>query len=179
MKRHVLLAGIAAMMLTACNQKTETTLTLSGLDPVKFQTTVNDAQTQLYTLKNKAGMEVCITNFGGRIVSIMVPDKNGVMQDVVLGFDSIADYINIPSDFGASIGRYANRINQGKSFLTEIPYSYHRTISDIACTVAPKDGNTKYTVPIPLTAQLWSSPAFHRMETRISRVMLRQKYFSS
>ena len=56
MKRHVLLAGIAAMMLTACNQKTETTLTLSGLDPVKFQTTVNDAQTQLYTLKNKAGM---------------------------------------------------------------------------------------------------------------------------
>ena len=114
MKRHVLLAGIAAMMLTACNQKTETTLTLSGLDPVKFQTTVNDAQTQLYTLKNKAGMEVCITNFGGRIVSIMVPDKNGVMQDVVLGFDSIADYINIPSDFGASIGRYANRINQGR-----------------------------------------------------------------
>ena len=58
-------------------------------------------------------MEVCITNFGGRIVSIMVPDKNGKMQDVVLGFDSIADYINVPSDFGASIGRYANRINQG------------------------------------------------------------------
>ncbi len=92
MKRH---AGITAIMLIACNQKTETTLTLSGLNPVKFQTTINDAQTQLYTLKNKAGMEVCITNFGGRIVSIMVPDKNGVMQDVVLGFDSIADYINI------------------------------------------------------------------------------------
>ena len=89
MKRHVLLAGIAAMMLTACNQKTETTLTLSGLDPVKFQTTVNDAQTQLYTLKNKAGMEVCITNFGGRIVSIMVPDKNGVMQDVVLALTAL------------------------------------------------------------------------------------------
>ena len=59
-------------------------------------------------------MEVCITNFGGRIVSVMVPDKNGKMQDVVLGFDSIADYINVPSDFGASIGRYANRINQGR-----------------------------------------------------------------
>ena len=62
-------------------------------------------------------MEVCITNFGGRIVSIMVPDKNGEMKDVVLGFDSIADYINVPSDFGASIGRYANRINQGKMVL--------------------------------------------------------------
>jgi aldose 1-epimerase len=59
-------------------------------------------------------MEVCVTNFGGRIVSIMVPDKNGKMQDVVLGFDSIQNYIKIPSDFGASIGRYANRINKGR-----------------------------------------------------------------
>ena len=43
----------------------------------------------------------------------MVPDKNGNLKDVVLGFDSIADYQNIPSDFGASLGRYANRINKG------------------------------------------------------------------
>mgnify|MGYP000162741702 CR=1 FL=1 len=117
MKKHFLLAGIAALMLAACNNKPASELTLSGLDPVKFQTEVNNAQTALYTLKNKAGMEICITNFGGRIVSIMVPDKNGQMQDVVLGFDSIADYINVPSDFGASIGRYANRINQGRFVL--------------------------------------------------------------
>ena len=114
MKKHFLLAGFAALMLVACNNKPASELTLSGLDPVKFQTEVNNAKTALYTLKNKAGMEVCITNFGGRIVSVMVPDKNGKMQDVVLGFDSIADYINVPSDFGASIGRYANRINQGR-----------------------------------------------------------------
>ena len=117
MKKHFLLAGIVALMLSACNNKPASELTLSGLDPVNFQTEVNNAQTNLYTLKNKAGMEVCITNFGGRIVSIMVPDKNGKMQDVVLGFDSIADYINVPSDFGASIGRYANRINQGRFVL--------------------------------------------------------------
>lgn len=117
MKKHFLLAGVAAMILSACNTKPATELTQSGLDPTKFQTTVNGAPTNLYTLKNKAGMEVCITNFGGRIVSVMVPDKDGKMQDVVLGFDSIADYINIPSDFGASIGRYANRINQGKIVL--------------------------------------------------------------
>ena len=117
MKKHFLIAGIAALMLAACNNKPASELTLSGLDPAKFQTEVNNAQTALYTLKNKAGMEVCITNFGGRIVSIMVPDKNGKMQDVVLGFDSIADYINVPSDFGASIGRYANRINQGRFVL--------------------------------------------------------------
>ena len=117
MKNHILIAGIATLMLASCAQKSQTKLTLSGLNPTKFQTVVNDAQTDLYTLKNKAGMEVCITNFGGRIVSIMVPDKNGEMKDVVLGFDSIADYINVPSDFGASIGRYANRINQGKMVL--------------------------------------------------------------
>ena len=117
MKNHILIAGIATLMLASCAQKSQTELTLSGLNPTKFQTVVNDAQTGLYTLKNKAGMEVCITNFGGRIVSIMVPDKNGEMKDVVLGFDSIADYINVPSDFGASIGRYANRINQGKMVL--------------------------------------------------------------
>lgn len=59
-------------------------------------------------------MEVCITNFGGRIVSLMVPDRNGELRDVVLGFDNIADYQNVPSDFGASIGRYANRIDHGR-----------------------------------------------------------------
>ena len=80
MKKHFLLAGIAALMLAACNNKPASELTLSGLDPAKFQTEVNNAQTALYTLKNKAGMEVCITNFGGRIVSIMVPDKNGKMR---------------------------------------------------------------------------------------------------
>lgn len=62
-------------------------------------------------------MEVCITNFGGRIVSLVVPDKNGKQTDVVLGYDNIAQYadsVNSPSDFGAAIGRYANRINKGK-----------------------------------------------------------------
>ena len=70
----------------------------------------------------KAGMEVCVTNFGGRIVSVMVPDKNGEMRDVVLGFDNIQDYLNVPSDFGATIGRYANRINKGQFVLDGTEY---------------------------------------------------------
>lgn len=113
MRKIFLFAGIAAMMMAACSQKPAEELTLSGLNPKNFETTVNNAKTALYTLKNNAGMEVCITNFGGRIVSIMVPDKNGEMKDVVLGFDNIDSYINVPSDFGAAIGRYANRLNQG------------------------------------------------------------------
>ncbi len=112
MKKKALWMGLAALLLTACTEKQEHE-TASGLDSKNFITTINEDSTTLYTLKNRAGMEVCITNFGARIVSIMVPDKHGEMRDVVLGFDNINDYANIPNDFGASIGRYANRINKG------------------------------------------------------------------
>ena len=113
MKTKILILLVGTLVLLNCTPDKEEK-TLSGLDKTKFQTVVNGDSTDLFVLKNKAGMEVSITNFGGRIVSIMVPDKTGKMIDVVLGFDSISDYINVPSDFGASIGRYANRINQGK-----------------------------------------------------------------
>lgn len=109
-------SGIMLSMLCSCaSQPSTNNLTLSGLDPAKFETTIDGTKAvKLYTLKNANGMEVCITNFGGRIVSIMVPDKNGNMQDVALGFDNINDYMTIPNDFGAAIGRYANRIGDGK-----------------------------------------------------------------
>lgn len=105
-----------ALLLAGCaSTPSNNQLTLSGLNPAHFEKVINGNETtQLYTLKNANGMEVCITNFGARIVSIMVPDKNGDMKDVVLGFDNIDDYIQVPSDFGATIGRYANRIGQGK-----------------------------------------------------------------
>jgi aldose 1-epimerase len=115
MKKTLGAIGVSLALLTACAPQQKENLTLSGLDPAKFETLVDgNKATKLYTLKNAAGMEVCITNFGGRLVSIMVPDKDGKMTDVLLGFDNVSDYQNISNDFGASIGRYANRINQGK-----------------------------------------------------------------
>ena len=114
MKNKILALVVGVLVLASCAAPKEKEITLSGLDRAKFQTVVNGDSTDLYVLKNASGMEVAITNFGGRIVSVMVPEKTGKMIDVVLGFDSIADYINVPSDFGATIGRYANRINQGK-----------------------------------------------------------------
>lgn len=122
--KKIMKLSVAAMLLTlaACGGKQQEVLTVSGLNPADFQTEVDGKQTALYTLKNANGMEVCITNFGGRIVSVMVPDKDGVMRDVVLGFDSIADYVKYPSDFGATIGRYANRIGQGKFSLDGTDY---------------------------------------------------------
>lgn len=106
----------SALLVVACNQP----LTRSGLNPKDFETD----QTALYTLVNENGMEVCITNYGGRIVSMMVPDKDGNFRDVVLGFDKVQDYFpeNNHTDFGAAIGRYANRIQQGRFTLDGVEY---------------------------------------------------------
>ena len=115
--KTALLSCVAACLLASCNTKkeAEAELTASGLNPENFEATVDGKQTALYTLKNANGMEVCITNFGGRVVSIMVPDRKGELKDVVLGYDNVDQYVdaeNSPSDYGASIGRYANRISK-------------------------------------------------------------------
>lgn len=115
MKKKNLFPICMALLLSGCTTPSNENLTLSGLNPAHFEKMIEDTKpVKLYTLMNDNGMEVCITNFGARIVSIMVPDKNDKLTDVVLGFDNIEDYINVPSDFGATIGRYANRIGQGK-----------------------------------------------------------------
>ena len=120
--KKILFASVVAALtfgMTSCNQKAVTTaveadtLTVSGLDPKNFETD----STQLYVLSNEAGMEVCFTNHGARIVSIMVPDKDGNLQDVCLGHDNIADYVKYGAqgcNFGALIGRYGNRIGKGQ-----------------------------------------------------------------
>ncbi|MBR4925702.1 MAG: galactose mutarotase [Prevotella sp.] len=122
----ILGAGIAFAMICACtNVNDASQLTASGLNPAAFDTTINDKVVKLYTLKNNNGMEVCITNYGGRVVSLVVPDKDGKPTDVVLGFDNIAQYVdtlNSPTDYGSSVGRYANRIKDGKFKLGDTEY---------------------------------------------------------
>ena len=80
---------------------------------------------RFYKLSNKSGMEVTITNYGGRVTALVVPDRDGVMRAVVLGFDKVEDYYleNHETDYGASIGRYANRIDHGKFTLDGVEYS--------------------------------------------------------
>lgn len=114
MKHHLFLSLLLFILVTSCASPKDSSQTMSGLNPANFKTELKGKSTNLFTLVNKNKMEVCITNFGGRIVSVMVPDKKGNMQDVVLGFDSVQDYITYPTDFGATIGRYANRIGKGK-----------------------------------------------------------------
>jgi aldose 1-epimerase len=77
----------------------------------------------LYTLKNGQGMEVSITNYGGIVVSLRVPDRQGYLGDVVLGCETLADYLKGHPHFGALVGRYGNRIAGGKFKLDGVEYS--------------------------------------------------------
>ena len=126
LKSSFLSLGVVALMLSCAKGGQQAPqLTVSGLDPAKFDTTIQNKPVKLFTLKNQNGMEVCITNYGGRVVSLVVPDKEGNPTDVVLGFDNIAQYadtLNSPTDYGSSVGRYANRIKNGKFTLNDTEY---------------------------------------------------------
>ncbi|MFB9865412.1 aldose epimerase family protein [Rufibacter immobilis] len=119
---------ISSMMLaSACNQnsgnqesqnqETEATAAQEAKLPARanFQKTIDGKETDLFVLKNKNNVQAAITNYGGRLVSLLVPDKNGKLVDVSVGFDNVEAYTK-GSDtfFGATIGRYGNRIAEGK-----------------------------------------------------------------
>jgi aldose 1-epimerase len=84
--------------------------------------TKNEVSVDIFTLKNTNGVEIEITNFGGIVVSIKVPDRQGIFQDVVLGYDKLEDYFNNVCYFGAIIGRCSNRIEGARFLLNEIEY---------------------------------------------------------
>lgn len=89
-----------------------------------FIHSINGKNTHLIVLKNRSGMQVALTDYGARIVSILVPDKYGELRDVVLGFDSIQAYLDAQEKFhGATIGRFANRIANGKFTLNGQHYT--------------------------------------------------------
>jgi aldose 1-epimerase len=79
-----------------------------------FEKTIDGKQTTLITMENSNGMVVALTNYGAKIVSVYVPDKNGNYDDVVLGFNSVADYQKYGASHGAVVGPYANRIANAK-----------------------------------------------------------------
>ena len=80
----------------------------------RFQSTVDGCATDLFTIANTRGMVVRFTNHGGKILQIIVADRNGVMDDVALGYDSIASVLTGQSSMGAFIGRYAGRVGGGR-----------------------------------------------------------------
>ncbi|MBN2175568.1 MAG: galactose mutarotase [Bacteroidales bacterium] len=84
---------------------------------------IENQEVYLFTLTNINGMQVKLSNYGGIVTSIVVPDKHGMMDDVVLGFDDLDGYLKNEPYFGAIVGRYANRIAKGKFSLEGVEYN--------------------------------------------------------
>lgn len=107
MKKLIGLLLISGAVVSCSAPKKELTLSYTKAD---FEKEVNGKQTSLYTLKNENGILVTLTNYGAKIVSVFAPDKNGAMEDVTLGYNSIDGYISGDAGQGAVVGPYANRI---------------------------------------------------------------------
>ncbi|MFT3749507.1 MAG: aldose epimerase family protein [Agriterribacter sp.] len=135
------LIAMAAISLFACNNASQQTASadstaasqttadaaaacIGSLEKKSFEETIDGKATSLYVLKNNNGACVAITNYGGRIVSIVVPDKNGKPTDVAVGFKTVKEYHG-PGDayFGALVGRVGNRIAKGKFTLDGKEYT--------------------------------------------------------
>ena len=105
-------------------EKVDTTSKSAVLSVKAFQKSMDGKNTDLYVLKNKNGAEAAFTNYGARIISLKVPNQHGVQTDVIVGFSSVDQYIqSTESYFGATIGRYGNRIAKGKFILDGTSYS--------------------------------------------------------
>ncbi|MDP9047805.1 MAG: galactose mutarotase [Bacteroidota bacterium] len=102
---------------------TDSTTTITLPPALGFERAIDGKQSHLYTLKNKNGMTASLTNYGAHLISLAVPDKTGKLRDVVLGFDDIEGYKKAMSAYyGATIGRYGNRIARGHFVLDEHSY---------------------------------------------------------
>lgn len=108
-------AGVAVLvMLGAACQDESPILRSESVTQAPFGVTPDGQQVTLYTFSNSAGMEARVIDYGGIIVSLRVPDRDGELEDVVLGFDSLEGYVAEHPYFGAIIGRFGNRIANGR-----------------------------------------------------------------
>ncbi len=113
-----LISALILVFAISCTSEKKQDIQL--MDAQNFTKTIDGKEVSLYTLKNKNGLVTQITNFGGRVVSLWVPDKNGTFADVSIGYDNLDSYINNTETFyGALIGRYGNRICKGQFVIEE------------------------------------------------------------
>ena len=121
--------GICVLLLMASIISDGRSAAQSQTDGVKksvFGKTKDGREAHLYTLSNKSGMQVVISDFGGTVVSIKVPDRNGKIADVVLGYDTLSGYQEGTASFGGTVGRYANRIAGAKFSLDGKEYALEK-----------------------------------------------------
>lgn len=126
---YITILAIAGTTFASCNSETKSTQVPDTMQTVKlsadsFKRTTDGQETGLYVLKNANHAEAIFTNYGGRLVSLLIPDKTGKLTDVVVGFNSVNAYEKSTEPyFGATIGRYGNRIAKGKFSLDGKQYT--------------------------------------------------------
>lgn len=119
----ILSASLGAAALVGCTTISQVPVQQGEVSQRPFGQTKDGTPVTLFTLRNKQGAEAAICNYGGLVISLKVPDRNGQFGDVVLGYDNLADYIKETPYFGAMIGRYGNRIAKGKFTLDGQEYT--------------------------------------------------------
>jgi len=126
MGRKLIWAGLLTVTLLyfyGCNAPTTKEKHKMSIKKETFGTTPDGKKVDLYTLVNANGLKAKITNYGGIITSLQTPDRNGKFADIVLGYDSLDEYIKSSPYFGSLIGRYGNRIAKGKFALNGVEYT--------------------------------------------------------
>jgi aldose 1-epimerase len=121
MNRRQALVTLSAAALAACGEKKEKAAVTPSERPT-FGKMPDGTEAHLYTLTNQKGMQASITEYGGTLVSLKVPDAKGGLTDVVAGFDDLSGYLKDPPYFGALVGRYGNRIGGAKFKLNGVEY---------------------------------------------------------
>ncbi len=158
MRKPILLLLVALMAACTANIKNTTEMPYKKSD---FEGLIDGKVTRMFTMENSNGMIVNLTNYGAKIVSVYVPDRDGNLADVVLGFNSLDEYQQYGASHGAVVGPFANRIanasftidgetyqlpvNNGQATLHSGPDSWYRKVWDFE-----KNGNvTEFTIESP------------------------------
>lgn len=152
--KYIVYFLLASLFLGACSGGSKETQEEAAVSPTEGLTISKaafgetpDGPVDIYTFSNKNGIEARVINYGAILVSLKTPDKNGQLGDIVLGFDSLSGYLGPHPYFGATIGRYSNRIAKGKFSLKEETF-----------TLATNNGeNHLHGGPTGFGRRLWSA----------------------
>lgn len=137
--KRVLSVFAMGLLLAGCNPKKEVKL----LDAVNFQKEVDGKEVSLYTMHN-GDITMQVTNYGGRVVALWMPDNRGSFEDIVLGYDSIDKYLDDGSrGMGAAIGRCANRISKASYTLNDVSYQLEKNDGESCLNGGPKGAESK------------------------------------
>ena len=126
MKIFMGLCAFTAAIFLGSLSSGEANLVAKSIKQSAFGKTPDGKEILLYVLTNKNGLEAAVSNFGGDLVSLKVPDHQGKLGNIVLGYDTLDGYVNDKNFFGGTIGRYGNRIAQGKFSLNGVTYTLAR-----------------------------------------------------